>query len=281
MPAHRLKFEDSAEPGAKFHLVRANLDRSRPKALHNHDFYELVWVQNGVVKHHMADFTEELREGDVLFVRPDDVHALQGKGDEPLVVSLLFDRDLIDDMGRRLEMDRFFWSQSTKPDRHHRDMRSLTDLNRAAMRLERAKRSGLEAESFLVPLLASLLDKGPEVPMDAPDWLRDACSAAQDPSVFRDGAAGLVRVAGRAHPHVSRTMRKFMDLSPSDYVNRIRMTHAARRLTGTPDSLAEIAADCGIPNLSHFHKLFRSYHSETPHKYRKNHQREVVQPTMA
>jgi AraC family cel operon transcriptional repressor len=56
------------------------------------------------------------------------------------------------------------------------------------------------------------------------------------------------------------------------------MDHAARLLTGSNDSLAEIAIDCGIPNLSHFHKLFLSHHGQTPANYRKSLQRNAVQP---
>ena len=49
-------------------------------------------------------------------------------------------------------------------------------------------------------------------------------------------------------------------------------------LTGTADPLAEIAADCGIPNLSHFHKLFRAAFGETPQSYRRTRQRDLIQP---
>ena len=56
------------------------------------------------------------------------------------------------------------------------------------------------------------------------------------------------------------------------------MEFAARRLAGTQDSLAEIAADCGVPNLSHFHKLFRLHHGRTPQAFRRAHQRDLVQP---
>ena len=69
-----------------------------------------------------------------------------------------------------------------------------------------------------------------------------------------------------------------MGQSPSDYVNAQRMAFAARRLAGTSDTLSEIAADCGIPNLSHFHKLFLTTHGETPQRYRRARQRALIQP---
>ena len=105
-----------------------------------------------------------------------------------------------------------------------------------------------------------------------------AVAAAKAPAVFRLGAAGLVALTGQTHPHVSRVMKRYMGQSPSAFVNDLRITHATRQLTGTSDSLAEIAAEIGITNLSHFHKLFRAHSRLTPHQYRRKYQRDVVQP---
>lgn len=273
-----LRFQEILPDGSFFHLTRAILPRARPRSLHGHDFYELLWVQNGKVRQHLPGSTEELTEGDLLFVTPDHRHALQGRGDEAMVVSITLHPGLVADLrARHPSLDgQLFWAGQARPVRHHRDIRQLADLNHAALRLERSGRSRLEAEAFLLPLCASLLDEVSVVPPTAPDWLAQACAAALDPKVFRDGAAGFARVAGKAHAHVSRVARQHLGQTPSDYVNDIRMTWAARRLSGTNDSLAEIAAECGIPNLSHFHRLFLSRHGTTPHQYRKRMQRNVL-----
>jgi AraC family cel operon transcriptional repressor len=62
-------------------------------------------------------------------------------------------------------------------------------------------------------------------------------------------------------------------------MNQIRMDHAARALTTDADTVSQIAADCGIPNMSHFHKLFRAAYGDTPLQYRQKRQRRVVQPS--
>jgi AraC family cel operon transcriptional repressor len=266
-----------------YHLTRAALDSRRPQVLHTHDFFELLWVQNGIVRHHTPDGRADLSEGDMLFVRSDHIHGLQGRGEEALVVSISLSDDLIAQIGQRHRalLGRFFWSDSPTPVTTHRDMRQLAQLNAAALRLERSQPSAFEAEAFLLPLLTSLLDGAPDLPKVAPQWLLDACAAAQDPAVFRDGAAGFVAVAGRAHPHVSRTTRAYLGQSPSEYINALRMGYAARRLSGTGETLSEIATDCGIPNLSHFHKLFLAHHGQTPQRYRRARQRNVLQPAAA
>jgi len=277
-----LTHQDILQNGAAYHVARASLANSRPKALHDHDFPELLWVQNGKVRQFLPDRKLTLEEGDLLFVRPDHAHALQGIGEEAMVVSVTFRPEIIANLGQRHPelAGHLFLSDAPEPVIVKRDMRKLADLNRAALRLERAPRTALEAEAFLLPLCAELVqDVLPETPAETPPaWLTEACLAAQDPAVFREGAAGFVRLTGRAHPHVSRTARRYLGQSPSEFINALRMDFAARRLSGTEDPLPEIAAECGIPNLSHFHKLFRAHHGETPHQFRKRFQRNLVQP---
>ena len=279
-----LHHADILPPGAAVHLTRAELGPARPRALHGHDFYELLWVLNGRLRHHLPERTEEIAEGGLLLVRPGDVHGLQGRGAQTLVVSLTIAPDLVADIAARHPGlgGQLFWQEGDAPLAIQRDSRQLATLNRAANVLDLSRCDRLAAEAFLLPLLSELAtDTAVETAAGAeaaPDWLRAARAAAREPSVFREGAAGLARIAGRAHPHVSRSMRRFFGQSPSEYVNAQRMAFAARRLAGSGDSLTEIATECGIPNLSHFHKLFRAAHGLTPLRYRKTHQHDVLRP---
>lgn len=275
-----LSASDTFAPSDAFVLSRAELDTRRPPQLHAQDFHEMLWVQNGTVRLHLQAGKRDLNEGDLVFISPAQLHGLQGRGEAPIVVSLAIRPGVINAIGSRHDdLDGVaFWGASTTPTVTHRDIRQLTTLNQAALQLERSPRRKLYLEAFLMPLLVAL-DRPPEgIQNGAPDWLIAACNAAHTPDVFRDGAAGFVAACGRAHPHVSRTCRRFLNQTPSDYVNRIRMDHAARQLAGTSDTLAEIAADCGLPNLSHFHKVFLDAHGETPQRYRRSRQRALIQP---
>lgn len=282
MTCPSLSASDIFAANEAFVLSRADLDNRRPRDLHVQDFYEMIWVQNGQVRLHTDSTPRDLTEGHLVFVAPDQRHAIQGRGEAALVVSLAIRPGVVRALGNRHEdLTGFaFWSGGSTPFVTHRDMRQLADLNAAALRLERSPRDKLYLEAFLLPLLTAL-DRPPEQMADgAPDWLIAACAAARDPALFQKGAAGFVDHCGRAHPHVSRTMRRYMGQTPVAYITGLRMAYAARRLTGTADSLTEIAADCGLPNLSHFHKTFFAAFGETPQKYRKARQRDLVQPRL-
>lgn len=41
---------------------------------HTHDFYEIFYITNGTIKHSLNSETDELSMGDVVFLRPGDIH---------------------------------------------------------------------------------------------------------------------------------------------------------------------------------------------------------------
>lgn len=268
-----LRHTDILLPGTQVHLTRATVTSARPKALHDHDYYELFWVQNGMVRHHTPKGMELLEEGSLVLLSPGQFHAIQGKGDHAMIVSLCIHPDVIAEL---LKRHPGVWPNDSAPLRLQRNIKEMTVLNHAALSLENSKRDTLAAEAFLLPLLSDLSQA--KAPIGAPVWLASAMDAADQPDVFREGAAGFVAQTGRAHAHVSRTMRKFTGMSPSEFINDIRMAYAARTLTTDSEPVGQIANDCGIPNMAHFHKLFRAHHGMTPLQYRQQFQRNVVQP---
>ena len=59
-------------------------------------------------------------------------------------------------------------------------------------------------------------------------------------------------------------------LSPTDYVNQIRLRHASVLLTQSDFSISQIAQNCGFTDSSMFAKAFRRHYGQTPSAYRKN-----------
>ncbi|MFV2051256.1 helix-turn-helix transcriptional regulator [Aliiroseovarius sp. YM-037] len=76
----------------------------------------------------------------------------------------------------------------------------------------------------------------------------------------------------------STSVRDRRQPGPSAYVNRIRMEYAAMHFGSSDTPVADIAADCGIENPSHFYKLFREHYGNTPRQYRVLHRVTPVQP---
>ena len=269
-------------PDEAFHFARKSLDSRRPPYRHRHDYYEVFFVERGKTRHYINHRTDVLERGDIVFIRPDDTHALQAVGDQPcVIINIMFRVETADHLGSRYADEfagRFFWREGPDPDTHIiRGPRMERAIN-TALELQGSLRTLSRIEEFLLSLLTRVIDYDAALPVTAPRWLSAAVAAARSKPVFQKGASGFVDVAGRGHEHVCRETRKHLGLSPSELVNRIRMEHAAMCLGGSGQSVEEIALDCGIENMSHFYKLFKGHYGTTPRKYRQRHLSDPVQP---
>lgn len=82
----------------------------------------------------------------------------------------------------------------------------------------------------------------------------------------RDQAA---RVAGVSPSHFSHLIRAQLNSSFTALLARYRVDHAARLLTRTTSSIAEVALACGFPDQSYFTKVFKKQTGRTPLAYRR------------
>ena len=65
-----------------------------------------------------------------------------------------------------------------------------------------------------------------------------------------------------------RSFRKYLNVTPSQYINAIRLKEASRLLSQTERSVTEIAGDVGFNNPGYFFRLFGDYFKVSPREYR-------------
>lgn len=68
--------------------------------------------------------------------------------------------------------------------------------------------------------------------------------------------------------------RRYLDVSPQDYLTNYRLTRAAELLTLTELTVGEIALSCGYQNAYSFGKAFKAKRGITPVKYREKNRSE-------
>lgn len=271
---------DYIQPSEAFHFARKTLDDRLPRLPHFHDYHELFLVEHGTLRHVVNGHAEQLGKGGLVFIRPQDTHALAARrGTDCRILNVMFRNATAEHMASRYGGEfgeRFFWSREPVPDRYQLSGPRLERAVNTALELQTSLRTLARIEEFLLTIMTRVVDLAPPASSAMPIWLKMACVEARRPEVFRRGSAGFVDAAGRGHEHVCRMARKHLGMSPSTYVNRTRMEHAAMLLSTQDISIADVAIDCGIENLSHFYRLFRQNYGVTPHVYRRAHQRDPV-----
>jgi AraC family transcriptional regulator len=103
-----------------------------------------------------------------------------------------------------------------------------------------------------------------------PPWL----AQARDLLHARSGEplrVGEIAAAVGVHPvHLTRTFRTHYGMSAAVYLRRLRLDQAAQALTGGTSSIADIAAQAGFYDQSHFGRMFKRQYGRTPHDYRRH-----------
>lgn len=265
--------------GVWHHLAVIVFGPARPSQLHTHDFPEVFWLERGEGWHEINGVRKRIRAGDLIFVRPEDQHRLTA-GDEQsfVLLNLAYDPRIRKDLLTRhpKAFSGLLAPTVRLPCRMQLAAAMLAPLRCQAMALTRTGSAKIDVEYFLLGLQQQIRRSTEVDTAPMPEWLRRACEEMQRPEMFVQGTAGFSRIAGRSAEHLARTVRSVFGLTPSAYLNRIRMDYAARELRVTARPILEIALDCGLSNLSHFYALFRQAHGLTPRAYRLAHNRTVI-----
>lgn len=116
----------------------------------------------------------------------------------------------------------------------------------------------LLSESALQPCLD---DRAPAWLTRAHEQLRDACTNAP--------LLGALARTADVHPvHFARAFRRRYHCSPGEYLRRCRLEHALGLLRNRRLSMAEVAAECGFFDQSHFNHVFRRAYRISPGVFR-------------
>jgi AraC-like DNA-binding protein len=102
----------------------------------------------------------------------------------------------------------------------------------------------------------------------APWWLVKACKTLETQKNYKNVHKLLSDLTGKSQEHVIRQMRKYYGMTPSQYINEIRLLKAKKILTETILPIYDISFQLGFENPSYFSKIFKQKYGITPSKYR-------------
>jgi len=78
----------------------------------------------------------------------------------------------------------------------------------------------------------------------------------------------IAHEAGVSKPYLFALFQKHLNCSPHKYLNTCRLNRARTRLSGTAESIKEIAANCGFESIECFYRAFKKHSGITPAAYR-------------
>jgi two-component system response regulator YesN len=120
--------------------------------------------------------------------------------------------------------------------------------------------------------LESLMDAIHQYPADTPDaWLNKTVSLVRDHLAEPLGRDEVAAAVGISPAHFSRLLKKKTGRGFRELQTHYRVEQARTYLIASKLSLAEIAAETGFADQSHFSKVFRKTTGQSPTDYRRTH----------
>ena len=102
-----------------------------------------------------------------------------------------------------------------------------------------------------------------------PQWLADLISQMHSQDALRMGLDYMVQLSGYSQAYLTRCFKKYIDLTPTQFINNLRLNLASSMLLQTKNEILQICQDCGFNNLSYFYRVFKKAYGMSPNQYRK------------
>jgi AraC family cel operon transcriptional repressor len=253
-------------------------NKKQHRIRHCHDYYEIFLVDRGEAEHKINGISQRISIGFLCFIRPRDEHFYDSISDDFRIINIIVPENIINALfaflGEAYKKERLL--DSPVPPSARLDYTELTDLIRELEKIILYKKIMNEAFEavyritiFNMMVTYFPVNKLGNASGQMPQWLRLLSLEMLKKENFTRGLPALYRLSGKSQEHLARSCRKYLNKTPSQLVNDIRLEHAAKLLTTTNISIIDISGDCGFESLSYFYHRFKEHYGLTPLEFRR------------
>ncbi len=265
------------ETGFMFRYVCCETERM---VEHWHDYFEIFLILEGSVTHIINGTTQHLNEDTIVFIRPGDIHKYICE-EKVRFLNLAISKNtmyrLIDYLGSTFDKEKMLGSavppSAEVSEKFKKKMlKSFQKVN--TIDSDNSQNFKLFMRAYLIEIIVSCFlddDEHVENEDSIPEWLSETCKQMYIKENFVAGNQRMVEISGKSREYLSRSMKKYMNTSLSEFIYNIRLEYASNMLINSNLSILEISKDCGFDNLSYFYRKFSSRYDVSPSVFRKNH----------
>src|ERR1700743_2918703 len=126
-----------------FHIARVTIHSRYDLSLHNHDYAEIFWVENGTGFHIINGQKVPLKPGSLVMIRPDDEHTFTSGAAGLTVMNLAFAAGTLEYLKERYfaENNSYFWTDTLLPYHVPMDMALIRRISQKAEKAWKYKKS--------------------------------------------------------------------------------------------------------------------------------------------
>lgn len=260
-------------------LLRRVSTISEIASLHSHDFFEVFYVYSGEAVHCVNGLTQRLKEGTLVFIRPNDVHGyMKNPNGECEFYNMAFSQDVVDRLlnwfGSGFDYESVI-NAAMPPIVYIGDMerKQLAEQFDALYKISKERSAdevAYHSRFFLSQILHNYFsDNYLSEALPAPRWFIDMCKKMTKKENFVQGIDMMCEISGKSREHIARCMKKYNNTTSTAFINNIRLEYVANMLIKTDMKVLDICYESGFNNVSWFNEEFSKKYGESPKNFRK------------
>lgn len=256
-------------------VLNSHMINSGDVNYHDHSFYEICYVVDGHLPHYVNERKMDLNAGDMVFLRPKDKHVYVRDNN-----CLSFHRDIIF-QSKFFEAVLNFLHPDLLTSYHKNVLPFKTNLPIETINMFEQRISEymmipndnipakmISAKTILIDLLYYHNKPLLQTDNDYPLLVNQIIQKLNMRHVLKKGPQYIFSNFNYSKSHICNTFKRYMHVSLTEYINKLRLNYAANLLKLTSSSLFDISQECGFSSLSYFNKLFKKHFGCPPAKYR-------------
>jgi len=235
---------------------------------HRHDFYEIFLVADGCMEHVLNGCVQHLERHELVLIRPEDEHYYRHVHGS--VLNVAFTPAIFAQIDALLQVGpcrnvRIGESAAAEALGSIREI-SAGDLSK--------EETGLKLKLLLVRLFS--LFRLQAKPSGYPDWLEELIAAMNTRESIAEGLKRLYHLSPRTPEHTTRSFRRYLGQTPTEYINNLRLQYAENLLLTTDRPVTAIGLEAGFQDASYFSICFRRKFGASPAEFRRTRQKTLV-----
>lgn len=254
---------------------------------HYHPEFEINYVEGASGKRIVGETVNKYTDCDLVLTGPNIYHSWQSEtGGAELVVTIQFHKDMLPNSYQNKKL------LAPIRDMLQRSLRGIVYGKDTIEKLAPRIKNLINENGFIsfLDFLTILQDMAladdqkvlcsqtfsPEVDMFKSRRIRLACDYINrnfENKIKIEDIANLIGMTDSSFCHFfkKRTQKSFVD-----YLNEVRIGHAAVQLIETSKTISEVCYSCGFNNVSNFNRIFRTKKGSTPTEFRKFNQQQIM-----
>lgn len=241
---------------------------------HDHNFYEFTMVIAGKSIHHVNDEVQILSEGNLVFVRPADLHYFMPYSDNADKYEFFNIHVSTEDMRKEYEACEGLFDVVENGKVPPAIKLSGTDeaflINKLRMMNDMifGKKRDYLYYSLLKDVCFLFVNNKKEGVVKAPDWFKQLLEELDTKELSDFNYEKMLKKANVSQSYLWKTFKKYLDTTPTDYINNMKLEYAYDLIISTHMPLLDVCMVAGFNNYSYFHRLFLEKYKLTPNRVR-------------